>query len=92
MSAPVPPVIDPSRTKIQEAVSASPFNIFNIIAIVLILVIGFYLYKRLTEKRVQRRFPLVDPTPILNKTAPAPVVTEEEVPEPPAEEEPVKEE
>lgn len=78
MTTPVPPVIDPSRTKIQEAVTASPFNIFNIVAIVLILVIGFYLYKRLTEKRVQRRFPLMDPTPILKKTAPAPVVTEEE--------------
>jgi len=93
MSTPaIPPVIDPSRSKIQEAVSASPFNIFNIIAIVLILIIGFYLYKRLTEKRIQRRFPLVDPTPILNKTAPAPVVTEEEVPEPPAESSEVKEE
>jgi hypothetical protein len=96
MSTQVPPVVDPLRTKVQEAVSASPFNVFNIIAIVLILVICFYLYKRLTEKRVQRRFPLIDPTPLLNKTVSAATapVTEDEVPDAPADDsaEEVKEE
>ena len=97
MNTQVPPVVDPLRTKVQEAVSASPFNVFNIIAIVLILVICFYLYKRLTEKRVQRRFPLIDPTPLLNKTmstATAPVTEDDEVPDAPADDsaEEVKEE
>lgn len=86
----VPPVIDPSRIRIQEAVAHSPFNIFNIVAIVLIVVIGFYLYKRFIEKKPQRRFPMM-PMPVQVKTsvaqaAPAPepeVDEEEEVPEPP---------
>lgn len=65
---------------------------FNIVAIVLIVVIGFYLYKRFIEKKPQRRFPMM-PMPVQVKTsvaqaAPAPepevVEDEEEVPEPPA--------
>jgi len=90
----VPPVIDPSRVRIQEAVAHSPFNIFNIVAIVLIVVIGFYLYKRFIEKKPQRRFPMVPvPIPVQVKTsvaqaAPAPEPEtkedEDEVPEPPA--------
>lgn len=88
----VPPVIDPSRTRIQEAASYSPFNIFNIVAIVLIVVIGFYLYKKYIDKP-QRKFPIVMPTPVKMTTAgpapaPAPVpANDEEVPEPPADEE-----
>jgi hypothetical protein len=85
----VPPVIDPSRTRIQEAAAYTPFNIFNIVAIVLIVVIGFYLYKKYIDKP-QRKFPIVMPTPVKISTAgPAPVpvpADEEEVPEPPADE------
>jgi len=93
----VPPVIDPSRVRVQEAVAHSPFNMFNIVAIVLIVVIGFYLYKRFIEKKPQRRFPMVPvPIPVQVKTsvaqaAPAPAPEpetkedEDEVPEPPAE-------
>ena len=82
MATVIPPVIDPSRTRIQEAVSHSPFNIFNIVAIVLIVVIGFYLYKRFIVKKPQRRFPLVQPvTPPVKIAVPnAPVAEEEEVP------------
>lgn len=86
----VPPVIDPSRTRIQEAVSHSPFNIFNIVAIVLIVVIGFYLYKKYIDKP-QRKFPMMVPVPVkMTSAAPAPTPApvpepeeEEEVPEPP---------
>jgi len=86
----VPPVIDPSRTRIQEAVSHSPFNIFNIVAIVLIVVIGFYLYKKYIDKP-QRKFPMMVPVPVKMTTtvaAPAPVPVaeqdqDEEVPSPP---------
>ena len=56
------PVVDPSRVRIQEAVATSPFNMFNIVAIVLIAVIGFYLYKRfMTKAAPQRRFPMMQP-------------------------------
>lgn len=82
MSSTVPPVIDPSRVRIQEAVSASPFNMFNIVAIVLICVIGFYLYKRfMTKATPQRRFPLVQPVsakPVETPVAPIPEEEEEE--------------
>lgn len=80
-----PPVIDPSRARVQEAVAHSPFNIFNIIAIALIVGIGFYLYKRFV-KTPQRRFPLVQPVaPKAESAAPIPT-EEEEVPAAPAEE------
>ena len=85
-----PPVVDPSRVRIQEAVATSPFNMFNIVAIVLIAVIGFYLYKRfMTKTGPQRRFPLVQPVsakPADTSVAPIPE-EEEDVPEAPAEEE-----
>lgn len=48
MSAPV--VDHAKRAVIQEITSKSPFNIFNIVAIVAILVIGYFLYKKFTDK------------------------------------------
>jgi hypothetical protein len=75
-----------ARTRIQEAVETSPFNIFNIIAIVVILVLGFYLYKKFMDKKPNLRFPLVQPE-ALKKEEPAAVAApvpeqeeEEEVP------------
>jgi hypothetical protein len=84
-----PPVIDPSRVRIQEAVAASPFNMFNIVAIVLIAVIGFYLYKRfMTKAAPQRRFPLMQPVSAKPaETSAAPIPEEDDVPEAPVEEE-----
>jgi hypothetical protein len=85
-----PPVVDPSRIRIQEAVATSPFNMFNIVAIVLIVVIGFYLYKRfMTKSAPQRRFPMmqsVSAKPADTSVAPIPE-EEDEVPEAPVEEE-----
>jgi hypothetical protein len=82
----VPPVIDPSRARVQEAASYSPFNLLNVVAILVILALGFYLYKRFLTKSPQRRFPLVQPVaPKAEAAAPVPA-PEEEVPAPPAEE------
>jgi hypothetical protein len=45
------PVVDHAkRAVIQEITSKSPFNIFNIIAVLAILMIGYFLYKKFTEK------------------------------------------
>lgn len=45
------PVVDHAkRAVIQEIKSQSPFNIFNIVAIVAVLVIGYFLYKKFTDK------------------------------------------
>ena len=84
-----PPVVDPSRIRIQEAVATSPFNMFNIVAIVLIAVIGFYLYKRfMTKAAPQRRFPLMQPVSAKPaETSAAPIPEEDDVPEAPVEEE-----
>ena len=48
MSAPV--VDHAKRAVIQEITPKSPFNVFNIVAIVAILVIGYFLYKKFTDK------------------------------------------
>ena len=86
-----PPVVDPSRIRIQEAVATSPFNMFNIVAIVLIVVIGFYLYKRfMTKSAPQRRFPMMQPVsakPAETFTASTIPEEEDEVPEAPVEDE-----
>ena len=82
-----PPVVDhAARTRIQEAVEASPFNIFNIIAIVVILVLGFYLYKKFLDKKPGIKFPLVQPEAIKKDepaaaAAPVPEVEADEVPD-----------
>lgn len=81
----VPPVVDhASRARIQDAVSTSPFNVFNIVAIVVILVLGFYLYKKFMDKKPNIRFPLVQPEPIKKEEVAAPIPEEDpedEVPE-----------
>lgn len=85
-SSVVPPVVDQlKRTTIQEIKTKSIFNIFNIVAVVAILVIGYFLYKKFTEKfrsgaiRVENP----EPQPVVEAVA-APVVVqeaEEEVPD-----------
>ena len=86
----VPPVVDHiQRTKIQDVIQSGPFNIFNILAIVVIIVLGFYLYKRFTAKKPKFNFPAAPPAPQM-KTAPAPIV-EEDAEEADEAEEPSKE-
>lgn len=47
----VPPVVDHvKRSIVQEIAAKSPFNVFNIAAIVAILVIGYYLYRKFNQK------------------------------------------
>ena len=89
MSAPV--VDHAKRAAVQEITSKSPFNVFNIVAIVAILVIGFFLYKKFTEKFQQGaiKFPTIVPAAVKTPDA-APVVVEagpEVIPEPGVKEE-----
>ena len=87
MSAPV--VDHVKRAAVQEITSKSPFNIFNIVAIVAVLVIGYFLYKKFTDKfqKGAIKFPSIVPAatgpPVA--AAAAPVVVEakpEVIPEP----------
>lgn len=84
----VPPVVDHiQRAKIQDIVSKSPFSVFNIIAIVAILVIGYMLYRKFTSKfnKGAIKIPQIIPT----KVAESPVLqaAAEVIPEPGVKEE-----
>jgi hypothetical protein len=91
MSGP-PPVVDHvKRAAVQEITSKSPFNVFNIVAIVAILVIGYFLYKKFTDKfqKGAIKFPSIVPAQPKAPEA-APVVVEagpEVIPEPGVKEE-----
>jgi len=50
MQSAVPVVDHVKRAAIGEIKAKSPFNIFNIVALVAILIIGYFLYKKFTEK------------------------------------------
>ena len=84
--SPVPPVVDHAkRAAVQEITSKSPFNVFNIVAIVAILVIGYFLYKKFNDKfqKGAIKFPTIVPaatTPVAAPVA-APVVVETVAPE-----------
>lgn len=72
------PVVDHvKRSTIQELASKSPFNVFNIAAIVAILVIGYFLYKKFNKKFAQGAIRM--PTMMASRPASqdaAPVVVE----------------
>lgn len=72
------PVVDHAkRSVIQGITSQSPFNLFNIVAIVAILVIGYFLYKKFTEKFQQGAIKIPDIIPMNKpKAETAPVIVE----------------
>lgn len=73
--ASVAPVVDHvKRSTIQELASKSPFNIFNIVAVVAILVIGYFLYRKFNQKfaRGAIRMPVM-PVEMMMQQAAAPV-------------------
>lgn len=86
-----PPVVDHvKRATIQEVAAKSPFNIFNIVAIVAILVIGYFLYRKFNQKFAQGAIRMPMPIrPMAPKEA-APVVVETTADEPSAQEESAK--
>jgi hypothetical protein len=90
MSAPV--VDHVKRSAVQEITSKSPFNVFNIVAIVAVLVIGYFMYKKFTDKfqKGAIKFPSIVPASVSSVSAAAPVVVEtrpEVIPEPGVKEE-----
>ena len=92
MSAPV--VDHAKRAVIQEITAKSPFNVFNIVAIVAILVIGYFLYKKFTDKFQSGSIKIPDIMASAAKSKPAaPVIVETSPTNPEVIEEPgVKEE
>ena len=83
-----PHVVDHAkRTVIQEITSKSPFNMFNIVAIVAVLVIGYFLYKKFTDKFQKGAIKIPDimaSPPKMARASAAPVIVEataDEVPD-----------
>jgi hypothetical protein len=77
--AAVAPVVDHlKRSTIQEIASKSPFNIFNIVAVVAILVIGYFLYRKFTQKfaRGAIRMPVMPVDMMQHVSAPVEAVSE----------------
>jgi hypothetical protein len=81
MSAPV--VDHAKRAVIQEITSKSPFNVFNIVAIVAILVIGYFLYKKFTDKFQKGSIKIPDIMPSAPKVVKQAATVVEAVPEKP---------
>jgi hypothetical protein len=83
MATPAPVVDHIKRSTIQELASKSPFNVFNIAAIVAILVIGYFLYKKFNKKFAQGaiRMPMMPSRPSSQDTAPVVVEATGSAPE-----------
>jgi hypothetical protein len=67
------PVVDHvKRSTIQDLASKSPFNVFNVAAVVAILVIGYFLYKKFNKKFAQGaiRMPVMAARPVAQESAP----------------------
>jgi len=74
-----PPVIDYARqARIAEVVdSVGPtFSMFNIVALIIIALTAFFLYRRYKDKHATERAHMVRPSPIIDMPAAAPVVVE----------------
>ena len=72
MATPAPVVDHIKRSTIQDLASKSPFNVFNIAALVAILVIGYFMYKKFNKKFAQGaiRMPMMAARPASQDTAP----------------------
>lgn len=83
MSPPAPPVVDHvKRSIIDDIKTKSFFSIFNIVAVVAILVIGYFLYKKFNDKfkNGEIKIPTINPASIVQtaEAAPVQVIEEEE--------------
>lgn len=80
MECPAAPVIDIERQIRMEKITsqAPPFNLFNIVALVVIALAGFFLYKRYKDKQAVDTAHMVQPSPIIVPSAPM-IIPETEV-------------
>jgi hypothetical protein len=75
-----PPVIDYARqARIAEVIESAgqPFSVFNIVALVIIAITIFFLYRRYKDKHATERAHMVRPSPIIETPPVAPVVVDE---------------
>jgi hypothetical protein len=71
------PVIDAARqARIDAVMSGSPFNMFNIVALIVIAVAAFFLYKRYKDKQAVDTAHMFRPSPIIKPVDTSPIVME----------------
>lgn len=74
--APPPPVVNFERqARMADIVEGTPFSIFNIIAIVVIAIAGFFLYKRFMDKQATEKAHMLRPSSIIAQPETASIVT-----------------
>ena len=85
MQSAVPVVDHAKRSILGDIKSSNPFNIFNIVALVAILLVGFLLYKKFSEKFQKGAINIspVTAAPVKSKEAVSVVAQAAEVPSPP---------
>jgi len=82
-SVPVPPpqVVDYARqARIADVIETggdSPFSIFNIVALIIIALTAFFLYRRYKDKHATERAHMIRPSPIIDLPTAAPVIVDE---------------
>jgi hypothetical protein len=80
LPSPPPQVVDYARqARIADVIEAggSPFSIFNIVALIIIALTVFFLYRRYKDKHATERAHMIRPSPIIDMPAAAPVVVDE---------------
>lgn len=76
MESMAPPVVDYARhERVTEMLDKSPFNMFNLVAIVVIAIAAFFLYKRYVDKQATAKAHMLRPSSIIAQPETAPIVT-----------------
>ena len=71
-----PPVVDYARQdRLTEMLDKSPFNMFNLIAVVIIALAAFFLYKRFIDKQATAKAHVLRPSSIIAQPDSSPIVT-----------------
>ena len=76
MESMAPPVVDYARQeRVTEMLDKSPFNMFNLIAVVVIAIAAFFLYKRFMDKQATAKAHMMRPSSIIAQPEAAPILT-----------------
>jgi len=76
MESMAPPVVDYARQdRMTEMLDKSPFNMFNLVAIVVIAIAAFFLYKRFMDKQATAKAHMMRPSSIISQPEAAPIMT-----------------
>jgi flagellar biogenesis protein FliO len=76
MESIAPPVVDYARQeRVTEMLDKSPFNVFNLVAVVVIVLAAFFLYKRFMDKQATEKAHMMRPSSIISQPDAAPIVT-----------------